>query len=132
MGLFLLRNHVFCLLANWLVFTVVNSIALSIGKLLFKTPLGIKALSIEGDELWNTKHDSFFELSPLIHLQRDNSSVCNNGELDEIGWPDLIITGWTNGQVSAHRLIDGELQWSWNSEVIKNGITGRINTFKIC
>ena len=38
----------------------------------------------------------------------------------------MIITGWTNGQVSAHRLIDGELQWSWNSEVIKNGITGRI------
>ena len=31
-GLFLLRNQVFCLLANWIVFVVVNSIALSIQK----------------------------------------------------------------------------------------------------
>ena len=96
------------------------------GAVLFKTPQGIKALNIEGDELWNTNQESYFELSPLIHLGKDNFSVCNHDESNDIGWPDLIITGWTTGEVSAHRLVDGGLHWSWNSEVIRYGITGKI------
>jgi len=45
---------------------------------------------------------------------------------DESGWPDLVITGWTSGEVSAHRLIDGKLHWSWMSQISSNGITGKI------
>ena len=63
------------------------------GTILFKTPEGINALNLEGDELWNTNQDSYYELSPLIHLQRENSTGCNNDNSNNTGWPDLVITG---------------------------------------
>ena len=77
--------------------------------------------------MWSTTHESFFELSPLVHLGRQSTHQCEGLEAsDESGWPDLVITGWTSGEVSAHRLIDGKLHWSWMSQIASNGITGKI------
>ena len=46
------------------------------GVIVFKTPQGLNALGIEGETLWSTTHESFFELSPLVHLGRQSSHQC--------------------------------------------------------
>ena len=78
-----------------------------------KTTGGLIAYSHSGEEQWkwNSTQTLLFEISPLYHHELTN----------------LIVTGWTDGQVTAHQPEDGELVWSISTDSPMWGITGRIH-----
>lgn len=78
-----------------------------------KTTDGLIAYSNSGAEQWkwNPSQTRLFEISPLYHHEQTN----------------LIVTGWTDGQVTAHDPEDGELAWSISTDSPMWGITGRIH-----
>lgn len=78
-----------------------------------KTTDGLIAYSHSGEEQWkwNSTQTLLFEISPLYHHELTN----------------LIVTGWTDGQVTAHQPEDGELVWSISTDSPMWGITGRIH-----
>ena len=74
---------------------------------------GLTAYSYSGEELWTWTPSQvlLFEISPLYFHAPTN----------------LIVTGWTDGQVTAYHPEDGELAWSMSSDSPMWGITGRIH-----
>ena len=87
-----------------------------------KTPGGLVAyLQSDGSELWNVSMESElqFEMSPLLPF-----SVTQINGIYSI--PDVVITGWSSGEVTAHRLVDGRLHWSVNTSAPAYGIQGAI------
>ena len=85
-GLFLLRNQVFCLLANWIVFVAVNSIALSIVERLFKTSLARDVLNNRSTidkaiELTATKTIQFAKRQKTWFRNKNNPLWLNNKNL---------------------------------------------------
>ena len=78
-----------------------------------KTTDGLIAYSHSGVEQWkwSPSQTLLFEISPLYHHEPTN----------------LIVTGWTDGQVTAHQSENGELAWTISTDSPMWGITGRIH-----
>ena len=78
-----------------------------------KSTDGLTAYSYSGEELWTWTPSQvlLFEISPLYFHAPTN----------------LIVTGWTDGQVTAYHPEDGEIAWSMSSDSPMWGITGRIH-----
>ena len=92
------------------------------GIVVAKTPGGLVAyLQSDGSELWNVSMESKiqFEMSPLLPF----SVAKINGIY---AMPDVVITGWSTGEVTAYRLVDGTLLWSVNTSAPAYGIQGAI------
>ncbi len=92
------------------------------GLAVIKTPGGLVAyLQSDGSELWNVSMESKiqFEMSPLLPF-----SVT---QIDgTYSMPDVVITGWSSGEITAHRMVDGILHWSVNTSAPAYGIHGAI------
>ncbi|MDP6639474.1 MAG: PQQ-binding-like beta-propeller repeat protein [Candidatus Poseidoniaceae archaeon] len=92
------------------------------GMAIVKTPNALNAyLQSDGSEIWsqNTSSTIQFEMSPLLVYAPE----LENGELP---CPDLLITGWSSGEITAHRIMDGQLHWSYNTSAPAYGIQGSI------
>ena len=78
-----------------------------------KTTDGLIAYSHSGVEQWKRRpyKTLLIEISPLYHHEPTN----------------LIVTGWTDGQVTAHRSENGELAWTISTDSQMWRITGRIH-----
>ena len=78
-----------------------------------KTTDGLIAYSHSGVEQWkwSPSQTLLLEISPLYHHEPTN----------------LIVTGWTDGQVTAHQSENGELAWTISTDSPMWGITGRIH-----
>ena len=75
-----------------------------------------------GVEIWRTIHTASvrgFEVAPLLHIAGSSSatSTCNPTS-------DLVITGWTSGQLTAHNFTTGEELWNQSTDAPNWGITG--------
>ena len=74
---------------------------------------GIYAFNIyTGEQIWRYEHNqsrSGFEISPPIHIWQK----------------DLLINGWTSGNITAHNASSGELLWMYETERVSWGITGK-------
>ena len=65
-----------------------------------------------GEQIWRYEHNqshSGFEISPPIHIWQK----------------DLLINGWTSGNITAHNASSGELLWMYGTERVSWGITGK-------
>jgi outer membrane protein assembly factor BamB len=65
-----------------------------------------------GEQIWRYEHNqsrSGFEISPPIHIWQK----------------DLLINGWTSGNITAHNASSGELLWMYETERVSWGITGK-------
>lgn len=90
------------------------------GLVVVKSPSGLHAfMQSDGSEVWNVSMTSVtnFEMAPLL-----KSPSISQGE--QILTPDLIITGWSSGEVTAHRLADGALHWAVSTQAPGYGIHG--------
>lgn len=92
------------------------------GLVIVKTPAGLFAfMQSDGTEIWNYSFVSEiqFEMSSLLlHTASKSNDVFTS--------PDLVITGWSSGEITAHRLIDGRLHWSVNTTAPAYGIQGEL------
>ena len=74
-----------------------------------------------GVEIWRTIHiasDRGFETAPLLHIAGSSTtSTCNPVT-------DLVITGWTSGQLTAHDFTTGNELWNQSTDAPNWGITG--------
>ncbi len=88
-------------------------------------PAGLYAFRADtGDSVWFAPHNdstSGYETSPLIvtnyNPNQDSEHVCRSRD-------QLIITGWTSGQLTAHDFVTGDEIWSVQTESPQWGITG--------
>ena len=65
-----------------------------------------------GEQIWRYEHNqsrSGFEISPPIHIWQK----------------DMLINGWTSGNITAHNASSGELLWMYETERVSWGITGK-------
>jgi len=65
-----------------------------------------------GEQLWRYEHNqsqSGFEISPPIYIHQY----------------EMLINGWTSGYITANDIDSGELLWSYQTEHISWGITGK-------
>ena len=66
---------------------------------------GIYAFNIyTGEQIWRYEHNqsrSGFEISPPIHIWQK----------------DLLINGWTSGNITAHNASSGELLWMYETDL---------------
>ena len=74
-----------------------------------------------GVEIWRTIHtasDRGFETAPLLHIAGSSTtSTCNPTT-------DLVITGWTSGQLTAYDFTTGNESWNQSTDAPNWGITG--------
>ena len=75
-----------------------------------------------GIEVWRSLHtasDRGFETAPLIHIsgQTASSNTCAAER-------DIVVTGWTSGQLTAHDFVTGEELWNQSTAAPNWGITG--------
>jgi hypothetical protein len=81
---------------------------------------GLRAFyASNGTPLWQYDHSastSGFEIAPLIDTWGFSSNDCASPA-------PLAITGWTDGNITAHYLVTGELAWSISTEKHEWGIT---------
>ncbi|RZD51427.1 MAG: hypothetical protein CXT67_08440 [Methanobacteriota archaeon] len=65
-----------------------------------------------GEQIWRYEHNqsrSGFEISPPIHIWQK----------------DMLINGWTSGNITAHNASSGELLWMYETERVSWGVTGK-------
>lgn len=65
-----------------------------------------------GEQIWRYEHNqsrSGFEISPPVYVEHY----------------EMLINGWTSGNITAHNIETGELLWSHETERISWGITGK-------
>ena len=65
-----------------------------------------------GEQIWRYEHNqsrSGFEISPPIYLHQY----------------EMLINGWTSGNITSHNIETGELLWSHETERLSWGITGK-------
>ena len=75
-----------------------------------------------GAEVWRTIHTASemgFETAPLLHIP--NSAHFQMGCSPS---SDLVVTGWTSGQLSAYELATGNEVWNQSTSAPMWGITG--------
>ncbi|MBD13666.1 MAG: hypothetical protein CMJ72_00710 [Planctomycetaceae bacterium] len=73
-----------------------------------------------GSEVWRTTHPISpynFELSPLVHVPA-GTLPCSPAQ-------DMIVTGWTSGQLTAHDLVTGAPLWNVSTSAPTWGITAQ-------
>ena len=73
-----------------------------------------------GSEIWRATHPIStynFEISPLIHVSPGTMECSPNH--------DMIVTGWTSGQLTAHDLVTGTLLWNLSTSAPSWGITAQ-------
>ncbi len=74
-----------------------------------------------GVEVWRTIHtasDRGFETAPLLHIYASESpSSC-------LPTTDLVVTGWTSGQLTAYDFATGVELWNQSTDAPNWGITG--------
>jgi hypothetical protein len=88
-------------------------------------PAGLHALRADnGDPVWFAPHNastSGYETAPLLVTNEsgtaNTSSNCHSNR-------ELVITGWTSGQLTAYDLQNGTEVWSVETEAPQWGITG--------
>ena len=84
------------------------------------SPTMIAYRADNGSEVWRATHPSSaynFELSPLVHVPA-GTSPCSPTD-------DLIVTGWTSGQLTAHDLVTGRQLWNVSTPAPLWGITAQ-------
>ncbi len=90
------------------------------GEPMLGIPAGLRAFYAgNGTPLWQYNHSestSGFEIAPLIDTWGFSSNNCASPA-------PLAITGWTDGNITAHYLVTGELAWSISTEKHEWGIT---------
>ena len=73
-----------------------------------------------GSEVWRATHPTStynFEISPLVYVPA--------GTLPCSPTQDMIVTGWTSGQLTAHDLVDGTPLWNVSTPAPLWGITAQ-------
>ncbi len=90
------------------------------GMVVVKSPEGLTAYTqSDGTEKWKFDFTSViqFEMgSILLHAANDS--------------PEIVITGWSTGEITAHRLYDGMVHWSTNTTAPAYGIQGELVLFQ--
>ncbi|MEJ6562577.1 MAG: PQQ-binding-like beta-propeller repeat protein [Euryarchaeota archaeon] len=78
----------------------------------------LAAFSLDGEPLWShtNSNSTHHDMAPLLHVAEGEGS-CGS-------WPDMLIIGWSDGQIEARSTEDGALIWAHQSEPIIWGITG--------
>jgi len=83
-------------------------------------PGGLRAFAASnGTPLWSTNHSGStlgFEVAPLLLSASHGYTDCWSPHL-------LVITGWTDGVITAHHLATGALEWSVQTERTSWGVT---------
>ncbi len=79
---------------------------------------GVFAFDYEGEMIWNIKNSNstFHDMSPILFV---NSGVGDCGS-----WTDMIVIGWSDGNVEALNPKTGETLWKQKTKKIAWGITG--------
>jgi outer membrane protein assembly factor BamB len=65
-----------------------------------------------GEQIWRYEHNqshSGFEISPPIYISQDN----------------MLLNGWTSGNITAHNASTGELLWMYETTRVSWGVTGK-------
>ena len=78
----------------------------------------VLAFSHEGEQIWSYTNNNTMQhdMSPLVRLQA--------GEGPCGAWPELLLVGWTNGELMAFHPSNGTLYWTATTTPVSRGITG--------
>ena len=91
-------------------------------------PAGLHAFRADtGDSVWFAPHNastSGYETAPLLISGRVSLNATTNSSSSCTPSRDLVITGWTSGQLTAHDLQTGSELWAVETEAPQWGITG--------
>ncbi len=83
-------------------------------------PGGLRAfIAVNGTPLWSADHvgsTSGFEIAPLLATGGYQHDGCSSPS-------GLVITGWTDGAITAHHLMSGEVAWTVQTEKVSWGVT---------
>ena len=79
---------------------------------------GVFAFDYEGEMIWNIKNSNstFHDMSPILFI--------NAGQGDCGSWTDMLVIGWSDGNVEALNPNTGETLWKQKTKKIAWGITG--------
>ncbi|MFB1005657.1 MAG: PQQ-binding-like beta-propeller repeat protein [Candidatus Poseidoniaceae archaeon] len=78
----------------------------------------LAAFSLDGEPLWShtNANSTHHDMAPLLHVA-EGEGPCGS-------WPNMLIVGWSDGQIEARSTDDGALIWAHQSEPTIWGITG--------
>jgi len=78
----------------------------------------LAAFSLDGEPLWShtNANSTHHDMAPLLHVSEGEGS-CGS-------WPNMLVVGWSDGQIEARSTEDGALIWAHQSEPTIWGITG--------
>ncbi len=79
---------------------------------------GVFAFDYEGEMIWNIKNSNstFHDMSPILFVDA--------GQGDCGSWTDMLVIGWSDGNVEALNPNTGETLWKQKTKKITWGITG--------